>query len=82
MNEYDNFNDKDKSIADCFLSGHLSTKSISNKLNISYYQVKYFFDRLFKKYNFASRDQLFQMFFLEKQASNASKIHNILLNIS
>ena len=82
MNEYNNFNDKDKSIADCFLSGYLSTKSISNKLNISYYQVKYFFDRLFKKYNFASRDQLFQMLFIEKQALNITKIQNILLNVS
>jgi DNA-binding CsgD family transcriptional regulator len=82
MNEYNKFNEQDISIADCFLSGYLSTKSISNKLNISFYKVKYFFDRLFKKYKFASRDQLFQMLFLEKQASNASKIHNILLNIS
>ena len=82
MNEYNNFSDQDKMIADCLLSGYLSTKSISNKLNISYYQVKYFFDRLFKRYNLASRDQLFQMLFIEKQSLNIAKIQNILLNVS
>lgn len=81
MNVYNNFNEQEKMIADCFLSGFLSNKSISNNLRLSIYQVKYFFDKLLKKHKISSREQLFQILFLEKQQYITSQIQKILLNI-
>jgi DNA-binding CsgD family transcriptional regulator len=77
MNQYNNLTQTQKSIVDLFLNGYLSSKGISQKLNISPSTVDNHFDIIKKSLQVNTKSELFRLLIKDRKIMLLATINQI-----